>query len=294
MQTKQQIQQLLAIAGTRPNKQLGQHFLIDLNLMRLLISHADISSEDVVLEVGPGTGSLTEALTDLAGAVITVEYDKALAQLVAEQFSHAGNLTVISSDILRTKNALADEVLAAIAQAKEKLPGAFKLVANLPYNVSSPVMIILTTQNPAVEQMHVTVQKEVARRMVAQPGTKDYGGLSIFLAATGSTEIVRVLKPEVFWPRPQVESAIVSYHRDPCKVADIADMGMLSGLVNLFMRHRRKTLGATARLGQGQITGVDLLQCLLQADIDPKARAEQLDWRAFVRLANIAFRSGGS
>ncbi len=288
MQTKQQLQLLLQQAGTTPNKQLGQHFLIDLNLMRLLIERADISSDDVVLEVGSGTGSLTEAIAEKAGSLIAVEYDDALAQTAQSRLADKSNVTVINTDALRTKNALDEKVLFEIEAKRKVLGGRFKLVANLPYNISSPIMIILCIGPTPADQMHVTVQKEVARRMVAEPGSKDYGTLSIFLGATGTVEIVRVLKPAVFWPQPKVDSAIVSYFRQRHKMEAIKDIRLFQELVNLFMQHRRKTLWSTTKFAAGRLTRIkDWKAIFKKADIAPSSRAEKLKPETFVRLANI-------
>ncbi len=288
MQTKQQLQLLLQQAGTTPNKQLGQHFLIDLNLMRLLIERADISSDDVVLEVGSGTGSLTEAIAEKAGSLIAVEYDDALAQTAQSRLADKSNVTVINTDALRTKNALDEKVLFEIEAKRKVLGGRFKLVANLPYNISSPIMIILCIGPTPADQMHVTVQKEVARRMVAEPGSKDYGTLSIFLGATGTVEIVRVLKPAVFWPQPKVDSAIVSYFRQRHKMEAIKDIRLFQELVNLFMQHRRKTLWSTTKLAASRLTRIkDWKAIFKKADIAPSSRAEKLKPETFVRLANI-------
>ncbi|GAH08567.1 unnamed protein product, partial [marine sediment metagenome] len=194
MQTKQQIQQLLASAGLSPNKRLGQHFLIDLNLMRLLVKSAHIRSNDIVLEVGCGTGSLTEALAETAGMVIAVERDKALAQIAKRQLAlyplyrtvqgKTKNIQIINTDILETKSTISRTVIKAIQLCRKKYLGQVLLVANLPYNVACPVMLNLLTLHRSgtgltgpvmADGMYVTVQKEVARRITAAPGQKHYG-----------------------------------------------------------------------------------------------------------------------
>ena len=214
MQTKRQIQQLLASAGIFPNKRLGQNFLIDLNLMRLLIDSANINSSDCVLDVGCGTGSLTEAIAGKAGKVIAVEFDRKLAEIAKRQLAGTENVEIINTDILESKSAISPIVTDAIEQAHKKYSGQLILVANLPYNSASPVMVNLITGPVVADGMYVTLQKEVADRMTAGPGSGDYGILSIFLAATGEVKMIRVLKPTVFWPAPQVNSAMVSFVRN--------------------------------------------------------------------------------
>ena len=214
MQTKRQIQELLSAAGVSPNRRLGQHFLVDLNLMRLLVDSADPGPDDLVLEVGCGTGSLTEALAARAGGVVAVEIDHTLAPIAAAQVADQAHVQVIEGDALSSKGALNPTVLEAVAQAREGKRGRFLLVANLPYDVACPVMIHLAKGPPAADAMFVTVQKEVAERMAAGPGGKHYGTLSIHLAALGRVELMRTLHPSVFWPPPQVDSAFVRFVRD--------------------------------------------------------------------------------
>jgi 16S rRNA (adenine1518-N6/adenine1519-N6)-dimethyltransferase len=257
MQTKHQIQQLLESAGLSVNKRLGQHFLIDLNLMRLLADSANISDADIVLEVGCGTGSLTEALAKRAGKVIAVELDPTLAEITKAQLAEAENGEVLQTDILKTKSTISPAVTQAIAQARKKLTGRFLLVANLPYNVACPVMLNLITGPFTADAIYVTVQKQVADRMTAAPGSKDYGSLTIHLSAAGDTKTIRVLKPTVFWPQPKVDSAMISFTRSEQKVSRIKNMQILTKLVNLFMGHRRKTLTSCSKLAANELAAID-------------------------------------
>ena len=181
MQTKRQIRDLLSSAGVFPNKRLGQHFLIDLNLMRLIVDSANIQKDDVVLEVGCGTGSMTEALAEKAGSLIAVELDKNLSEIVAMQLATSENVEIINTDILESKNTLSQTVTKALDLAGKKCPGRILLVANLPYSAASPVIMNLITGPTIADGMYVTVQKEVADRMKAAPASSDYGILSIFL-----------------------------------------------------------------------------------------------------------------
>ena len=287
MQTKQQIQQLLTSAGAKVIKRLGQHFLIDLNLMRLLISSANISDSDVVLEVGCGTGSLTQGLAEHAGFCLAVEYDKALAKIAKEQLADARNVEIINADILEKKSVLNQTVVSKLSAARKKHPARFLLVANLPYNVASPVMLNLVTGPLVADAMYVTVQKQVADRMTAGPGNRDYGILSILLCAVGSVKLIRVLKPTVFWPAPQVDSAIVEFVRDREKVRRIKDMNLLSDVVGFFMCHRRKTLLACSKLAKGKLADKNWQDIFNRASIDPKQRPEQLPPEDYIAIANL-------
>ena len=291
MQTKQQIERLLASAGVTPNKRLGQHFLIDLNLMRSLIDAAHIRLGDTVLEVGCGTGSFTETLAEAAGHVIAVEYDDTLAQIAANQLKRKDNVTIISSDILESKNTLCREVVDALEIAASQWGGRFMLIANLPYSVAAAVMANLITGPVVCDSMYVTVQREVAERMVATAGGKDYGVLSIFAAATGQAKILRKLKPSVFWPQPQVESAMLTFRRQAKKAAQIHNMDFFKEIVNLFMGHRRKMLKACVKFTEGKLEKIHNWNDIFnRAVIDPQLRTEELTAENYIAIANLCYR----
>jgi 16S rRNA (adenine1518-N6/adenine1519-N6)-dimethyltransferase len=288
MQTKHQIQQLLALAGVFPNKHFGQHFLIDLNLMRLMIDSAHINSDDIVLEVGCGTGSLTEGLAERAGYCIAVEVDDTLAEIAKEQLKAKENVTIVNTDILEGKHTINGTVIEAIEQARKKHGGGLLLVANLPYNVACPVMLNLVEGPTVVDRMYVTVQKQVAERMTAKPGSRDYGTLSIFLSATGEVRMERILKPTVFWPQPQVESAMVSFVRKEDKVSQIKDTELFGEVINLFMGHRRKMLKACTKFASGELAKIDNWpEIFEQCSIDPTQRPEKLPPEDYIAIANL-------
>ncbi len=290
MQTKQDIERLLAGAGTTPNHRLGQNFLIDLNLMRLLIDEANIQRQDVVLEVGSGTGSMTEAIAERAGKVITVEYDPALARVVKAHLKSFSNINLFNRDVLENKNAIGAEILDAITQARAELPGRFLLVANLPYGCGSAVMANLITGTVAADAMVVTVQKEVAERMAALPNHEAYGTLSILMSATGSVHIFRKLPPTVFWPRPQVDSAMVSYTRDRQKIAQIHNMELFQNSITLFMGHRRKMLKACVKFADGNLGKIHgWPEIFAEACVDPHRRPEELSASDYINVANLCW-----
>jgi 16S rRNA (adenine1518-N6/adenine1519-N6)-dimethyltransferase len=290
MQTKHQIQQLLASAGVQPNKRLGQHFLIDLNLMRLLIDSANIGNDDIVLEVGCGTGSLTQALAERAGKVIAVELDETLTKIAARELAKAKNVEVVNADILESKNTINRTISGAVEQARKNRSGRFLLVSNLPYNAASPLMMNLITGSTVADAMYVTVQKEVADRMTAGPGDKHYGTLSIHMAATGDVKTERVLKPTVFWPQPQVNSAMISFVRKAEKVSRIQSMELLGEVVNLFMQHRRKMVKACTRFVAGKLAEIDNWPEIFQrCSIDPHNRPEQLRPEGFIAVSNLCY-----
>ena len=290
MQTKQQIQGLLASAGIEPNKRRGQHFLIDLNLMRFLLDAAGIGPDDIALEPGCGTGSLTEALAELAGKVIAVEVDPNLAKIAKGKLDSASNVELINEDILETKHKLNPAVVETIQNARKKYTGSLCLIGNLPYNAAAPVMLNLITGPFVADCMYVTVQKEVAERMAAAPGDWSYGVLSILMAATGEVKVLKILKPTVFWPMPQVQSAMVSFNRNRAKVGEIKSMELLRQVVNLFMQHRRKMLKACTKFAKDRLARIqNWPDIFAKAQINPHLRPEQLSPEKYLQIANLCY-----
>ena len=292
MQTKRQIQQLLESAGIRPNKRLGQHFLIDLNLMRLLVESADVQKDDIVLEVGCGTGSLTGLLAERAGRVIAVESDRKLIEIAQSQLEKAENIDFFASDILENKKTINHNVIYLIRQHRKKYKGRFLLVSNLPYNIASPLILNLLTGSTRADGMYVTVQKEVADRMTAAPNSKEYGISSVFLAATGVVKMIRRLRPAVFWPRPKVDSAMVGFVFDPIKASRITNMAFFNLIVGFFMQYRRKTLMACSKLAGGKIEQIlDWAEIFEKCSVNPAWRPNQLSPEGYLALTQYIEKS---
>ncbi len=263
--------------GFQPYARHGQNFLIDLNLLDLLVRAADVQATDVVLEVGTGTGSLTVRLAEHAGAVVTVEIDPHLAQMAQEQFDPSANIVLLQQDALRNKNHLHDNVLETVRTELAKIPDArFKLVANLPYAVATPVISNLLSSDLPPTSMTVTIQKELAERIVAFPRTKDYGSLSIWVQSQCSATIVRELAPSVFWPRPKVTSAIVQILLDPARREAIDDLAWFHQFIRGVFLHRRKFL-RSALLGSFKtLTKPNVDAVMRELNFGPETRAEEL------------------
>ena len=205
-QSKREIQAYLAAAGAEPRKQFGQNFMIDQNLVRLVADAGAIGPDDTVIEVGPGTGTLTQELLRRSGRVIAVEIDRGLARVFcAIEYSTVGEFELIEGDVLDGKHAL-NPVLRGI-EAAARAPGMLKLIANLPYNIASPLVIELLIAG--VGMLVFTVQKEVADRLRAAAGTEAYGPLSVVAQRLAQVEVLRTLPPQAFWPTPKVDSALV-------------------------------------------------------------------------------------
>ncbi|MCF0233761.1 MAG: ribosomal RNA small subunit methyltransferase A [Thermoguttaceae bacterium] len=224
-----------------PRGKLGQNFLIDLNLLHLLHETALLDKNDVVLEVGTGTGSLTGAMALEAGRVITVEVDAVMHEMAKQEHWDKDNIRFLFADILENKNRLNRDVLNAIREELAKVPGArFKLCANLPYQIATPLMSNLLLTDIPPFSMTVTIQKEVGDRIVARPRTKDYGALAVWMQAQCDCQIIRIMPPTVFWPRPKVDSAIVQCVYNEKKRAKIPNLRFFHEFVRALFFHRRK------------------------------------------------------
>lgn len=264
--------------GLNPNKRHGQNFLVDLNLIHLIARSASVGPQDVVLEVGTGMGSLTGILAQDAAQVITVEIDNYLYQMASEELEAFENIQMIQQDVLKNKNQFAPEVMEAIGQALAKNPEfRFKLAANLPYNIATPVIANLLRSEFVPDLMSVTIQKELADRITAAPGSKDYGALSVWVQSLCDAETVRVMGPHVFWPRPKVDSAILKITHRPEKRETIPDVDFYYAFVRAMFFHRRKFLRSVAISAfKGQLDKPQVDSVLNAAGLKPDARTEQL------------------
>ncbi len=241
-QTRTHIGELLARHGVNPRHDLGQNFLIDLNLVEFLVGQAELESHDVVLEVGSGTGGLTAFLAERAGAVIAVEVDPRMQQLTAEAVDGFSNVTIVGGDVLKNKNHFSRPVLEALDAAVADSSKRLKLVANLPYCVATPVISNLVASDYVWERMVVTIQLELAQRMVANEATSNYGGLSVWLASQCRIEFLKRLPADVFWPRPKVESAMIRIDPDAGRRQAIRDRAFLHEFLRGVFQQRRKLL----------------------------------------------------
>ena len=256
--------------------------------MRKLVDTAQIQKDDIILEAGCGTGSLTEELAKYARFVLAVEIDKTLVKIAKQKLGQYQNAEIINADILKNKNTINPTVTDKIQSAQKKYPGRFLLISNLPYNIASPLMLNLVTGTVIADAMYVTIQKEVADRMTAKADSKHYGSLSIFLSTTGEIKKIRTLKPLVFWPEPQVDSAMVSFVRKKEKVDKIKDMEMLKKTVKLFMQHRRKMLKTCTKFAAGNLKDIKNWSEIFNAcNINPQNRPQQIPPRSYIAITNL-------
>jgi 16S rRNA (adenine1518-N6/adenine1519-N6)-dimethyltransferase len=293
-QTTAYLKRLFEQVGFGIDSSKGQNFLVDLNLVDVVVREAGIGPADVVLEVGCGTGVLTERLAAAAGRVVTAEIDPRLAQLARDRLIEADNVELVEGDALASKHVMAPALLAAVDAALAASPGgALRLVANLPYCVATPVISNLLALPRPFASATVTVQREMAERMSAHAGDSSYNALSVWIGAQADAEIVRILPPSVFWPRPKVDSAIVRLDVEPERRAAIGDLGRFHNFVREVFCHRRKVLrGILLRMAGGKKTDAahaTVERAYTTLDLPANIRAEDIPPDDFVRLAKAFF-----
>jgi 16S rRNA (adenine1518-N6/adenine1519-N6)-dimethyltransferase len=276
-QTLSYLRGLFEAHGLEAKRKLGQNFLIDLNLLDFIVRTAELDRSDAVLEVGTGTGSLTARLADHAGAVVTVEIDKTLQPVAKQVVGARSNVRFVFGDALATKNELNPAMLAAwdeIAGRDKRR----KLVANLPYVIATPLVSNLLIARDDIERMVVMVQWEIAERLRAAVGTKDYNALSVLVQSVADVEVVRKVLPTNFYPRPKVDSAIVKITPNAAKRATVGDVPKFRAFLRDLYVHRRKNLRqALVGWPQGRKDKAEVDAKLAALDIDGTLRSETLD-----------------
>ncbi len=286
MQTKKEILTLLERFGAKPRKQFGQCFLIDTQLMDKVLDLAELTGCETVLEVGPGTGSLSDELVRRADRVVAVEIDRKLSALLRKRFEATENFRLIEGDVLASKSRIAPGVLEAVAPKAQ-------LVANLPYNIATSLIAnclieswrSLAGEGVCFERLTFTVQREVAERMAAVGGG-EYGPVSVLIGLLGKITLGRMVPAKAFWPVPKIASQIVRIDFDPAQSALLKDLPTLQALLSMvFTQRRKRILGAAKARGAAFRPDV-LAPALESAGIDPSVRAEEISPEAYGRLAN--------
>ena len=281
-QTLSEVRGILAAAGLAPQHRFGQNFLIDLNLLRKLVAAAELTPADTVLEVGPGTGSLTECLLAAGATVVAVEIDRGLQRVLAERFGGETRLELVPGDVLAGKHAVNPDVRAALARRPPGPGGAYKLVANLPYQVATPLLVDLLLITPTFERLVCTIQREVGERLGAPVGDDAYGPVSVITQSLADTGVLARVPPEAFWPRPQVDSVMVMLRARPNAVGEAA--AAFAAFVQRGFGQRRKML----RRFLGTLDGVEVEPVCAAVGISPQARPEDLPPVAWWRLFQAA------
>jgi len=285
-QTLSYIKGLLQSRRLIPKNKMGQNFLIDLNLLDLVVRTAELSKEDCVLEVGTGTGSLTARLADAAAGVFTVELDPQFYEMARQLLAARPNVRQLHGDALAGKNQLNPQLLAGWeALAGERGLTRRKVVANLPYAIATPLVTNLIIAGVPIERMVVMVQWEVAERMTAAPGTKDYGALAVLLQSVAEVSVIRRIAPSNFWPRPEVDSAIVMIKPNADKARRVGELSKWRAFLRDLYTHRRKNLRqALSGWPSGRKEKSEVDARLAGLGIDGSLRAETLDIDQHLRL----------
>ncbi len=261
-------------------KKYGQNFLIDESVLEGIIDTAEITKDDFVLEIGPGIGTLTQYLATYAGRVCAVEIDRALLPILEDTLSGWDNVTVLNADILKTD-------IRAIAE-KENGGAPLKVCANLPYYITTPILMGLFESGAPFSQLTVMVQKEVAERMIAEPGSKTYGALSLAVRYYTDPEISFIVEPESFMPRPKVESAIVHMKRHSMPPVSVKDEKMLFDVIRASFNERRKTLqNGIANYAGFSYSKEQVGEALDKCGLERTVRGEKLSLEEFARLADV-------
>lgn len=287
-QTRSYLMDLFAEHGFNPRTDLGQNFLIDLNIIDYIVDAAELSPTDVVLEVGAGTGGMTSFLAQTAAAVISVELDTNMYMLASQIAAPYENVTLLHCDALKNKNHFNPTVLEAIDRELAVDPNRrLKLVANLPYSVATPVVSNLVATDLPWTRMVVTIQYELGLRMQAKPSQSSYGSLSVWLQSQCRVKLLKKLGPTVFWPRPKVDSAIVKITPNRGAAAQIADRPFFQDYIRRLFHQRRKLLRSVlVGMYRKQMAKTEIDELLASMELGENARAEELPVETHVDLAN--------
>jgi len=261
-------------------KKFGQNFLIDTTVLDRIIGAADITKEDCVLEIGPGIGTMTQYLAESAREVVAVEIDKALIPILEDTLSAYNNVTVINEDILKV------DINKIVEEKNGGKP--IKVVANLPYYITTPIIMGLFESHVPLKSITIMVQKEVADRMQVGPGTKDYGALSLAVQFYAKPEIVANVPPNCFMPRPNVGSAVIRLTRFDKPPVEVADEKRMFDLIRASFNQRRKTLvNGLTNAGNLNLTKEKVMAALEEMGLPLTVRGETLTLAEFGKLSDL-------
>lgn len=277
------VKEIIQAHGFKVRKALGQNFLMDANIIEKIVTAAEITDQDLAFEIGPGLGVLTRRMARSAGQVIAVELDTHLLPILQETLAEFTNATVVHGDALKVDfDTLAKERTKGVFGPQGK---AYKLVANLPYYITTPLLIHLITSGFNLERLVVMMQKEVADRLQASPGSKEYGSLSVMVQYYTLPEIVTKVPKTVFYPAPDVDSAVIRLIRRETPPVQVNSEELLFKVVRAAFGQRRKTL-INSLTGSGLADKETWLEVLAATGIEPTRRGETLSLVEFAALAN--------
>lgn len=274
--------------GINTKKSLGQNFLTDINILKNIVAAGDVQKTDNVVEIGPGIGALTEQLARAAKQVVAFEIDDRLIPVLDHTMAPYDNVTIVHNDILKV------DLEKEFAKQFEDVTASLKLVANLPYYITTPILMQVLQSGIHFDNIVVMMQKEVADRLSAEPGTKDYGSLTLAVQYRMNAKLAFTVSRTAFVPNPNVDSAIISLTpREPLAIQP-RDEKRLFELFKIGFVMRRKTLwnNLTTAFGKGEAMQAKLTAALAAIDLDPRTRAEKLSLERFVELHNALFDAG--
>jgi len=264
----------------RFQKKYGQNFLIDSHVIEKIISSAHLTKEDCILEIGPGIGTMTQALAEQAGKVIAVEIDKNLIPILSETLENYSNITILNQDILKLDLKKLSE--------EENNGNSFQVIANLPYYITTPIIMEILEGGAPVDNITVMVQKEVANRMQAEPGSKEYGALSLAVQYYAKPKIVANVPPNCFLPRPKVGSAVIQLIRYNTLPVKATDEKMMFALIRAAFNQRRKTLvNALSHSPALSFTKEQVQAALRKEGLSLDVRGEALSLSQFAKLSDF-------
>ncbi len=268
--------------GIRAKKKYGQNFLIDENVLRKIVEGAGITGSDTVIEIGPGTGSLTRHLSDAAGKVYAFEIDEKLLPVLSDTLKDRDNVTVINKDILKVD---LNEFI-----SETGIEGDVKVVANLPYYITSPVVMMLLTSGAPIENITIMIQKEVAQRMIAPPGNKTYGSLSLAVNYHSVPKVIMEVPPSCFIPRPKVSSTVIRLDIRERPAITVKDEGMLFSVIRASFNQRRKTLfNGLKNSGNLRVSADKIKEAIEGIGKPASVRGEQLSLEEFGKLSDLLY-----
>ncbi|WP_317853871.1 16S rRNA (adenine(1518)-N(6)/adenine(1519)-N(6))-dimethyltransferase RsmA [Chakrabartyella piscis] len=280
--TPSRTREIIEANGFAFKKNFGQNFLIDSNVLDNIAECAEITKEDCVLEVGPGIGSLTQVLAEYAGKVVAVEIDKTLIPILSNTLADCDNVEILNQDILKT------DVQAIIDEKNNGKP--IKVVANLPYYITTPILMDLLEKGYPVDTITVMVQKEVAERMQAQPKNKEYGALSVAVQYYCDANLDMIVPPACFMPRPKIDSAVITLKVLPERKVQTKDEKLFFHLVKCAFGQRRKTLlNGLFNLGEFGLSKDELTAVIESLGWDSRVRGETLGLQEFAQLTDAMY-----
>ena len=279
-----QVRDFFALNQTRPKKQLGQNFLVNREVLKIIVEAGELTDTDTVIEIGAGLGCLTEMLVQCAKRVIAVEVDELLYKALVAQFSVDSRVELLNADILKL------ELDSLLSDSIGTAPTTLKVVANLPYSITTPILWKLLSHHKEIHSCVLMMQKEVAERIVAGPGGKDYGALTIGVGYRADTALISTLSPENFYPAPKVDSALLKLTMRENPKVTVDDEELFFKIVRTAFRTRRKMLKNT--LTRGRLAPAEVLAAAFEElGIAPQRRPETLDITEFAALTNFLSRS---